>query len=41
VADAGGDPANVPTLSQWGLFLTVLLLAVLAARPLARRVTRK
>jgi hypothetical protein len=41
VVDAGGDPANVPTLSQWGLALTILLLVVLGAVPLARRVTRK
>ena len=33
--DPGGDPANVPTLSQWGLALTILLLGALAARTLS------
>jgi hypothetical protein len=40
-ADAGGDPANVPTLSQWSLLLTVLLLVALAAPPLSRRATKR
>ena len=35
--DPGGDPANVPTLSQWGLALTILLLGALAARSLSPR----
>lgn len=35
--DPGGNPANVPTLSQWGLALTILLVAALAARALRRR----
>ena len=39
--DPGGDPANVPTLSEWGLILTVLLLALMGARALARRPTRR
>ncbi|HTQ01466.1 MAG TPA: IPTL-CTERM sorting domain-containing protein [Casimicrobiaceae bacterium] len=38
--DPGGPPANVPTLSQWGLALTVLLLAALAALALRRRARR-
>jgi len=38
--DPGGDPANVPTLSQWGLVATILLLAVLGARALLPRATR-
>jgi hypothetical protein len=41
VVDAGGDPANVPTFSEWGFILTVLLLALLGARALARRPTRR
>jgi len=41
VADAGGDPANVPTLSQWGFLLTVLLLALLGARALVSRARRR
>jgi hypothetical protein len=35
--DPGGNPANVPTLSQWGLLLTILLVAAAAARTLRRR----
>jgi hypothetical protein len=35
--DPGGTPANVPTLSQWGLALTILLLGVVAALALRRR----
>ena len=35
--DPGGDAANVPTLSEWGLALTILLLGFLGARALARR----
>lgn len=38
--DPGGTPANVPALSQWGLALTVLLLAALAALALRRRARR-
>ena len=38
--DPGGDPANVPTLSEWGLVLTTLLLALLGARALRPRATR-
>jgi hypothetical protein len=41
VVDAGGDPANVPTFSELGLILTVLLLALLGARALALRRTRR
>ncbi len=41
VADAGGDPANVPTLSQWGVVLTVLLLALLGARSFIPRSRRR
>jgi len=33
----GGDPANVPTLSEWGLLLTILLLGFVGARSLRRR----
>jgi hypothetical protein len=29
--DPGGTPANVPTLSEWALLLTILLLGALAA----------
>lgn len=39
--DPGGDPANVPTLSQWGLLLTILLVGALAARSLRRRAVRR
>jgi hypothetical protein len=39
--DAGGDPANVPTLSAWGLILTVLLAAFMGARALAPRRRRR
>ena len=39
--DPGGDPANVPTLSEWGLILTILLLAAFGARALARRATTR
>jgi hypothetical protein len=39
--DAGGDAANVPTLSEWGLILTVLLLAFVGARTLTPRRTRR
>jgi len=39
--DPGGDPANVPTLSQWGLLLTILLVAAAAARTLHRRRTAR
>ncbi|MCC6196568.1 MAG: IPTL-CTERM sorting domain-containing protein [Burkholderiales bacterium] len=35
--DPGGNPANVPTLSQWSLLLTVLLVGALAFGPLRRR----
>jgi hypothetical protein len=35
--DPGGDAANVPTLSEWGLILTVLMLGVAGAGALARR----
>jgi hypothetical protein len=35
--DPGGDAANVPTLSEWGLVLTVLLLGLAGAGALARR----
>jgi hypothetical protein len=35
--DPGGAPANVPTLSQWGLALTILLLGTLAGLRLRRR----
>ena len=35
--DPGGDAANVPTLSEWGLLLTVLLLAFVGARSLTPR----
>ncbi len=35
--DPGGDPAIVPTLSEWGLVLTILLLALLGARALLPR----
>jgi len=38
--DPGGDPAIVPTLSQWALLLTVLLLALLGARALVPRAAR-
>jgi hypothetical protein len=41
VVDAGGDPANVPTLSQWGLILTVLLLALLGGCALMPRAVRR
>ena len=41
VPDAGGDPANVPTLSQWGVFLTVMLLALVGARRLIARSLRR
>jgi len=34
--DPGGPPANVPTLSQWGLALTILLLGAVAAFRLRR-----
>jgi hypothetical protein len=39
--DPGGDPANVPTLSQWGLLLTILLVGALACASLRRRAVRK
>jgi hypothetical protein len=39
--DPGGDAANVPTLSEWGLIFTVLLLALLGARALTPRRTRR
>ena len=39
--DKLGDPANVPTLSQWGLLLTILLVGALAAVSLRRRALRK
>jgi hypothetical protein len=35
--DPGGLPANVPTLSQWSLALTILLVGALAARAFRRR----
>jgi hypothetical protein len=35
--DPGGTPANVPTLSQWGLVLTVLLLALAGGFSVRRR----
>ena len=35
--DPGGNPANVPTLSQWGLALTILLVGALAAFRLRKR----
>jgi hypothetical protein len=36
--DPGGTPANVPTLSQWGLLLTILLVGAAGARTLRRRI---
>ena len=39
--DPGGPPANVPTLSQWGLLLTILLVAAAAALKLRRRRTAR
>jgi hypothetical protein len=41
VADAGGDPANVPTLSEWGFVLTVLLLGLIGARAVVRSRIRR
>lgn len=35
--DPGGDPANVPTLSEWSLALTILLLGAIAGFRLRRR----
>jgi len=35
--DPGGNPANVPTLSQWGLVLTILLVGAVAGFKLRRR----
>jgi hypothetical protein len=40
-AAPGGEPANVPTLSHWGLLLTILLVGALAAASLRRSVARK
>lgn len=37
----GGNPANVPTLSQWGLILTFLLVAGAGAWTLRRREPRR
>lgn len=39
IAFAGGDPANVPALSEWGLVLTILLVGGVAA--FAQRRTRR
>jgi hypothetical protein len=40
--DPGGTVANVPTLSQWGLLLTILLVAAVAVRKLRlRKIGRK
>lgn len=36
VAFAGGDPATVPTLSEWGLLLTILLVGAAAGFTLQR-----
>ena len=39
--DPGGTVANVPTLSQWGLLLTILLVGAVGAGTLRRRKLRK